>query len=60
MTYSLTVPKEHAKGNASLRVSLWSLWGALRIPGVTAWNIAVSLGDATSEEYIHGEMVFND
>lgn len=47
------------EGNASLRMSLFSLWGAIRYPDTNSWTVPVELGNATSEEYIRGDRVLN-
>lgn len=61
ITYSLTVPEDNfiKDGKASLRVSLFTLWGAARHPDITSWSVPVELGDVTSDEYIRGDLVLN-
>lgn len=52
LNFTVSVSESFAKGEATIAASLMSLYGASSAPTLGEWNVTVTVGDATSEEYI--------
>ncbi|KAL7945797.1 hypothetical protein V8C42DRAFT_344556 [Trichoderma barbatum] len=48
LSRTITIPATAQKGEALISASLMSLWGAVAGPGLTNFNVSVTVGDETS------------
>ncbi|KAF4337361.1 secreted NIS1 [Fusarium beomiforme] len=48
----LTIPKEATKGKGLVTAALLSIYGASGDPVISQYNVTVTFGDKTSEEYV--------
>ncbi|KAH8676703.1 hypothetical protein BGZ60DRAFT_526133 [Tricladium varicosporioides] len=49
LNYTVAISQEFEKGEATLSVSVMSLYGAVYGPTLVGWNVSVVVGDSTSE-----------